>query len=772
VALIHADHFPPGLPGRLTLTQMASSSKRPSRSSKKSAAPAKPLGGDADVSRHEASLDQASQYFDSERGELPHALDELSDQRAEAGVLSAETNLGEFEAQASTEVSAAEYAESLKDKFEVFDQMYVSAKGKLAEERAATTPVAESDDPSAVPPVTADPAATPAPDSEAAAEPTVLTANVGDQPSANDTLGFGPYVEAVASFLTNPQTRAPLTLSIEGEWGSGKSSFMLQLKNRLGDAGETTLDFNAWRHDKDDAMWAAFALEFVRKLSRQLPPARRWWAHLKLLRLRFDWQTGWRDIVRIFVFTLALLAVCTLPFAIGIGRITNFLEGGAAQQQQQQEAAPAGDAQAAAKDGAKGAEGDWQEGALKGLIGLGGVAGYFGVVLFLFLKLKDLIRNPLAVNLRQHVQSPDYNARVAFIEKFHEDFSKVVATYAGDRKVFVFIDDLDRCEVPKAADLMQALNLMISDAGQLVFIIGMDREKVAAGLAVKYEKLLPYLAPAPQSDLSPRREPAFDPVLGLEYGYAFIEKFIQLPFVVPQAGEEQLKDFLATISRPGERTGGASAEARPAVSASAARATDIRRGLSAERQVTENVELLEEILQAVAPAFEYNPRRLKQFINTFRLKTYIASRTGLFDASGDHARLTPYKLGKFVAISLRWPLLLADLDADRRLLSNLQDAALTGVMRSDPTDAELRWFGRKALRDLLHNDCLKDGGVDPTKVEKFGLSGLNVDKLLQVSPLTKTAAPPVRPSDPPEDKSHRAKGIDFGYAKVKWPPWA
>ena len=41
---------------------------------------------------------------------------------------------------------------------------------------------------------------------------------------------------------------------------------------------------------------------------------------------------------------------------------------------------------------------------------------------------------------------------------------KILLSATPERnKVFVFIDDLDRCEVPKAADLMQALNLMISN---------------------------------------------------------------------------------------------------------------------------------------------------------------------------------------------------------------------------------------------------------------------------------------------------------------------
>src|SRR5215208_332895 len=58
------------------------------------------------------------------------------------------------------------------------------------------------------------------------AEESVLTASLGDQPTSLDHLGFTPYVEAVAEFLTNENTEPPLTLSVEGEWGSGKSSFL------------------------------------------------------------------------------------------------------------------------------------------------------------------------------------------------------------------------------------------------------------------------------------------------------------------------------------------------------------------------------------------------------------------------------------------------------------------------------------------------------------------------------------------------------------------
>jgi predicted KAP-like P-loop ATPase len=61
----------------------------------------------------------------------------------------------------------------------------------------------------------------------------VLPSSSGDQPTQDDKLGFEPYVRALASFLTHAQTRGPLAVSIEGDWGSGKSSFMLQLEGDL-----------------------------------------------------------------------------------------------------------------------------------------------------------------------------------------------------------------------------------------------------------------------------------------------------------------------------------------------------------------------------------------------------------------------------------------------------------------------------------------------------------------------------------------------------------
>ena len=90
-----------------------------------------------------------------------------------------------------------------------------------------------------------------------------------------DTLGFAPYVQAVVDFVTSEKTRAPLTTSIEGTWGSGKTSFMRQMIKKLEDQNARIIKFNAWRHDKSESLWAAFAMALVDQLRAQM----RWHCH-------------------------------------------------------------------------------------------------------------------------------------------------------------------------------------------------------------------------------------------------------------------------------------------------------------------------------------------------------------------------------------------------------------------------------------------------------------------------------------------------------------
>lgn len=613
----------------------------------------------------------------------------------------------------------------------------------------------------------------------------VFPASSNDQPTDKDFLGFEPYVRAIAEFLTNENTKPPLVLSIEGEWGSGKSSFMLQLKEKLLEVEKKrrfreqkanpsfksrlkrwytpwkplTVWFNAWRHEQEDALWAAFALRFLKQVSSQRNWFQRQMGNFFLFWRRFKWKEGWLDLLhKSLLSILAISVIIIIPIWV-ISDPQYWVNG------LREMAKTISDKDALQNIFTKG-------------IQVGGIVTYVAFLFFFFKKLKEFFGNPLEIDLKKYLQAPNYQNRVTFIEQFHEDFNRIVSAYARNQKVYVFIDDLDRCDVPKAADLMKSLNLMISKDPRLIFIIGMDREKVAAGLAVKHKELLNYLY-IPSFTIPESEDGAMAKLCGLEYGFDFIEKFVQLPFILPVPTNDDLDNYLVSITgftrkdwtkqRPDKSLEKTEHEkdtehetGEKSVEPNLTENSQKERRESIKIQVSEDYNTIEKVLKLVAPALERNPRRIKQFINLFRLRVYIAAETGLFDipeGSNDTA-LTLEQLGKFVAIQLKWPLLLVDLERYPTLVKELQLKALSVKKSNDiPEVIEVtRWSSRNDLMALLREGCINDKGEgDPTKRREVSLENINFEKLLQVSPKIRDIESFIEKKEVLEEKSETSK---------------
>lgn len=602
--------------------------------------------------------------------------------------------------------------------------------------------------------------------------------SVSDQPASQDSLGFTPYVEGVAQFLLNDRTKAPLTLSIEGEWGSGKTSFMEMLRRALCNGGKIpatgqeltnnrtkTVWFNAWRHDKNEELWAAFALTFMEEMAAGRG---RWKNFQASFRLNWERVSDWGGIVwESFRFAAVATIWMIIAGAILIQVLTG--NGGLSEVLEQ-------------VTGKKLLPRD--------LTWLFTGSSVLGILVFAFMAVRrvdELVGNPFKQDFKKYLDAPDYADRISFLEHFHRDFNKVVQAYQDGKKVFVFIDDLDRCEVPKAAELMQAINLMISEAAPIFFIIGMDREKVAAGLAAKFEKLLPYLMPgsvkADQSKLVV--------VGGLEYGLGFIEKFIQLPFRVPVPAQKNLISLFHEMrgpdSAPAAKTtgsapagpGGSATNAAPsgppgtATTAAASSTPKMPKPpVEFEFKVAQDSVLVQKLMEMVAPGLDYNPRRIKQFVNTFRLNAYIAYNTGLFQPDTDlpaSLGITLPQLAKYVAISLRWPRFISDLADDPELLKRL-----VGDQTTPQTDRSKEWRERPRFYNLL---CYEPGKSEGDALvwekdylsdqpEAFRMGDIKVQRLLRVSP------PSIRkPTEAPGSESSEGRINSPGDLSEPKPVW-
>lgn len=487
---------------------------------------------------------------------------------------------------------------------------------------------------------------------------------VGDHPSPDDHLGFEEYVAALARFITAPQTLPPLTVSIEGVWGSGKTSFMRQLEDTLEKAGDPVIWFNPWRHEKAEEVWAAFMLVFLEEIRTAPSGGRQLIGSLRLLRRRLDesqvkWDLAWKTAVGAGVFMIGVLTVGALGV---LDQLT------------------LGHLQAV------------------GLVGAGG--GLFGALIWTQRTIDRTERQ-----LKAYIDDPGYADRVPFIQRFHEDLEAILDAYVTDDRVFVFIDDLDRCAVPRAAELMQAINLMLAEDERLVFIIGMDREKVAAGIAAKHEGILDFLPGTHRGE-------------GHEFGSDYLEKFVQIPFVLPRPDEAEVEEFIDELIKSAVSDDPSTGE------------PDLPQSIPGWDRET-----IKEVTVLVAPYLEYNPRKLKKFVNLYRLRAHLADAADLFtwQAYGERSRtdLTLQQLGKFVAATVQWPTITNALAADNDLLHKLIAAGEDPDSVSDPSPRFESWREQDGLIELLR---AVPEHTDESTAMVYNLETVDVSELLQISP--------------------------------------
>src|SRR5512135_1477393 len=90
-----------------------------------------------------------------------------------------------------------------------------------------------------------------------------------DKATIEDRLGFEDYRRTIVRVIQGADT--PITIGVFGHWGSGKTSLMLMVEKDLQAAGAQTIWFDAWKYDKEDALWRALLVQVLHTLRDALP---------------------------------------------------------------------------------------------------------------------------------------------------------------------------------------------------------------------------------------------------------------------------------------------------------------------------------------------------------------------------------------------------------------------------------------------------------------------------------------------------------------------
>lgn len=522
-----------------------------------------------------------------------------------------------------------------------------------------------------------------------------------DRWTTQDSLGYFPYAYAIYKFLTDKNTAPPLAISIQAPWGGGKTSMMRMIQGQLdpeslkkigkapaisekatikdvqeeliklsGDKAGTmalgesarfqvpsiasegerrvTIWFNAWKYESTAQVWAGLADSIVHQIGDRLNPVEREMFWLRL-RLRHIDATKIRDKIHAQLLNLfwekwlGVLWVCIpgLILSLSVALTGKILQN-------------------------KG----WES------------VGWVGTVLTSILtsvtgaaqwkKSESKIqKQPAAFSLGECVEAPEYAKNLGFIHQVVEDLRRVFEIIPKKHlPMVIFIDDLDRCSPNKVSDVIEAVNLFLAgEFPDCMFVMGIDDEMVAAALNKAHSEVISKLPSYAKS---------------ASIGWRFMDKFVQLPFIVPPPTRAELKKYADSLlsedsGEPAEidietrnkvtqviENAGVNVNTPQQVVQEVAK----EKSLSSQQQqvLKEEVVVIQhmdrnirafsdeekkirDLLTVSAADFSANPRDIKRFVNVFRFYYFLRAAR---DARKDPVpSLT--QLSRWILFSLKWP---------------------------------------------------------------------------------------------------------------------
>ncbi|MGB8219290.1 MAG: P-loop NTPase fold protein [Methanoregula sp.] len=116
---------------------------------------------------------------------------------------------------------------------------------------------------------------------------------------------FDAYVEALSNIIENPENKTPITIAINGKWGSGKTSLMRTLQKHLGSSHNIsnsrnvrTVWFNAWKYSDANSIFAALIQEIFYEFRGQSFFTKEGIVeHVKTLYVKWRKQAQFRKII-------------------------------------------------------------------------------------------------------------------------------------------------------------------------------------------------------------------------------------------------------------------------------------------------------------------------------------------------------------------------------------------------------------------------------------------------------------------------------------------
>ncbi|GMV34635.1 MAG: hypothetical protein AMXMBFR60_24640 [Chloroflexota bacterium] len=325
-----------------------------------------------------------------------------------------------------------------------------------------------------------------------------------DIPTSDDLLGYRRYADSLADKVINSKNKAPLTIGVFGEWGSGKTSFLKMVEKSLNEKDIYPIWFNAWKYDQEDNILSALIQTIFEQVKINGNFLRRQSVRLKLWRNEFSLRNGfWYLAKRLAVLSLRMLVIAfALLIALGWANVEieawletkvlslPFFQNSSIIQ-------------------------SWGTNIIRAIVGLLGFLAINPDNLF------KLFSVNLGVDFSKFQKTQSYRSHISFLDQFNKEFKELIELVGNGRPLVIFIDDLDRCMPDKAVQVLETMKLFLDVEG-CYFVIAVDKDLIEKAILVKYKDLV---------NMENEGEDRKKMIASL--GENYFEKIVQFPFSLP-----------------------------------------------------------------------------------------------------------------------------------------------------------------------------------------------------------------------------------------------
>lgn len=321
---------------------------------------------------------------------------------------------------------------------------------------------------------------------------------------ASLAFGFDAYASALAEMIATKSNTTPFTIGISGKWGSGKTTLMKAVQeklekefgNKAGFRKTKSVWFQAWKYKDEEQILAALVQEIINAIEKDAPFMSNIGEDIKQYLKKFKVKINWFNLLN---------------------------------------------------EGTK------------------------SVLNFDFKNVFDITDD-------KEIDEEKYNEFLSFYDIFIKHFDDLLWSYLeGDKEkkddseaaLVVFIDDLDRCPLPKITEILETIKVFLDKKG-CIFVIGAAKDVIQDALDrdKRYTKI---------------------------EAERFLEKIIQIDFELPKKTVDNSAIFIDDIKS--------------------------RLGLGEA--------LSEDIIKIILPILHFNPRRIKALFNEIALQQAILKHSAI-----------------------------------------------------------------------------------------------------------------------------------------------